>query len=176
MFLLSGCSGKNPALDQSVALRTKLLSAELISFDVTVTADYGDNIQIFSMECQADSHGAVHFAVTAPASISGIEGSIDGEKGALEFENTALFFPLLADEQLTPVSAPWVLIQALRSGCITSAGADGDTALVSIDDRYDDDALHLDVWLDETGCPCKAEILYRERKILSLDVKNFTYQ
>ncbi len=176
IFLLSGCSGTNAPLEQSVSLRTKLLSAQLISFDVTVTADYGDSIQVFSMACQGDSHGTVHFDVTAPASISGIQGSINGEKGALEFENTALYFPLLADGQLTPVSAPWILIQALRNGCITSAGTDDGTVIVSIDDRYDDDALHLDIWLDETNCPCKAEILYRERKILSLDVKNFTYQ
>lgn len=176
VILLSGCAGTNAALEQSVALRTKLLSAELVSFDLTVTADYGDSIQIFSLECQADTHGTVHFSVTAPASISGIQGSVTGEKGALEFENTALYFPLLADDQVTPVSAPWLLMQALRNGYITSAGTDGEKAIVSIDDRYDDDALHLDIWLDKEDRPCKAEVVYRERKILSLDVKNFTYQ
>ena len=47
---------------------------------------------------------------------------------------------------------------------------------LSIDDRYEDDALHLDVWLEESGTPVKAEVLYRERRILSMDVKNFTLQ
>lgn len=176
VVMLSGCTGKNTELARGVALRTGLLSAELVSFDVDVTADYGDSVQLFSMQCQADSHGTVRFSVTAPASISGIRGSVNGEEGTLEFDSTALYFPLLADEQLAPVSAPWLLMQALRNGCITSAGADGDMAIVSIDDRYDDDALHLDIWLNASDAPVKAEVVYRERKILSMDVKNFTSQ
>ena len=42
-----------------------------------------------------------------------------------------------------------------------------------MDDSYDDDALHLDIWLNSENVPVKAEILFRERKILSLDVQNF---
>ena len=176
LVLLTGCSRKNKELEQGIQLRTQLLAANLCSFDVDITADYGDKLHTFSMNCQADEKGTVHFTVTTPESISGIRGSVDGEKGSIQFDDIALYFPLLADNQVTPVCAPWLLIKTLRSGDITSAGAEKPLARLSIDDRYDDDALHLDIWLDETGSPVQAEILYRERKILSLGVKNFTLQ
>ena len=98
---------------------------------------------------------------------------MDGEDGTLTFDNVALHFPLLADNQVTPVSAPWLLVKTLRSGYITSAGGGKEFLRLSIDDSYADDALHLDIWLDNSNTPVKAEILFRERKILSLDVKNF---
>ena len=111
-----------------------------------------------------------------PESIAFISGKLDGRDGALTFEETALYFPMLADNQLSPISAPWLLVKTLRGGCLTSAGTAGEYTRLSIDDSYADDALHLDIWLDKQNAPIKAEILFRERKILSLDVKNFTIQ
>ena len=101
---------------------------------------------------------------------------MDGEDGTLTFDDVALHFPLLADNQVTPVSAPWLLLKTLRSGCLTSGGTSGELIRLSIDDSYDDDALHLDIWLDSQNLPVKAEILFRERKVLSLDVTNFKIQ
>lgn len=176
VLLLTGCSQKNKSMEQGLKLRTQLQGSSGCSFDVDITADYGDKSHSFSLQCQADNQGGVQFTVTKPDSISGITGTLDGTDGALTFDDVALHFPLLADNQVTPVSAPWVLMKTLRSGCITSAGSAGDDARLSIDDSYDRDALHLDVWLDKQNTPVKAEILFRERKILSLDVKNFRIQ
>lgn len=176
LVLLGGCSMKNREMERGLALRTKLLGSSLCSFDLDITADYGDKFHKFSMSCQADIHGDAAFTVTQPQSIAGIRGRVDGKQGLLTFDDTALYFPLLADNQVTPVCAPWLLIKALRTGFIVSAGAEQKMARLSIDDRYEEDALHLDIWLDESDTPVRAEILYRERRILSLDVKNFTLQ
>lgn len=171
--LLAGCAGQNRDLERGIKLRTQLLGSNSCSFDADITADYGDKVYTFSLQCQADGNGNVHFTVTKPDSIAGIQGTVDGEDGALTFDDVALHFPLLADNQVTPVSAPWLLVKTLRSGYITSAGAGKEYLRLSIDDSYADDALHLDIWLDNSNTPVKAEILFRERKILSLDVKNF---
>lgn len=176
VLLLTGCSQKNESMEQGLKLRTQLLGNSGCSFDVDITADYGDKTHSFSLQCQADAQGGVSFTVIKPESISGITGTLDGTDGALTFGETALHFPLLADNQLTPVSAPWVLLKTLRSGYIASAGTSGEYDRLSMDDSYADDALHLDVWLDKENTPVKAEILFRERKILSLDVKNFKIQ
>lgn len=173
VFLVSGCSGQNRDLERGIKLRTQLLGSNSCSFDVDITADYGDKVHSFSLQCQANDKGSIRFTVTKPDSIAGIQGTVDGEDGTLTFDNVALHFPLLADNQVTPVSAPWLLVKTLRSGCITSAGAGKEFLRLSIDDSYADDALHLDIWLDNSNTPVKAEILFRERKILSLDVKNF---
>ena len=125
------------------------------------------------MDCQCDSQGDLTFAVTAPETITGITGKVSDAGGKLTFDDTALQFDLMAEEQVTPVSAPWILMKTLRSGYITSAGMDGGRLRLTIDDSYEDDALHLDIWLGEDDCPEDAEILYKERRILSLKVTNF---
>ena len=77
------------------------------------------------------------------------------------------------DDQVTPVSAPWILLKTLRSGYLTAAGTEGDQLHLTIDDSYEDDALTLDIWLDGEDVPIRAEILYDGRRILSLTVVNF---
>lgn len=173
VLLFTGCSSENSELDRGMALRSKLLSADSISFDAEITADYGDKIHSFSMECRADSLGNLNFAVTAPETISGITGTVTQEGGKLTFDETALHFDLMADETLSPVSAPWVMMKTLRSGYLKSAGMEEESLRLTIDDSYEDDALQLDIWLDGNDLPLLAEILQDGRRILSLRVSNF---
>ena len=125
------------------------------------------------MDCQCDFHGNLPFAVTEPETIAGITGKVSDAGGKLTFDDTALQFDLMADDQVTPVSAPWILMKTCRAGNIPSAGMDGGRLRLTIDDSYEDDALHLDIWLGEDNRPENAEILYKERRILSLKVTNF---
>lgn len=171
--MLSGCSSENTELERGMALRSKLLSAESVSFDAEILADYGDKLHTFSLACQADSLGTLTFAVMAPESISGISGSISQEGGKLTFADTALHFDLMADEAFSPVSAPWILLKTLRSGYLTSAGMEDGALRLTIDDSYEDDALQVDIWLDSADLPVRAEILQNGRRILSLSVSNF---
>lgn len=174
LILLAGCSGKQEEMDRAMALRSKLL-AQGAAFDAEITADYGKELYTFSMSCQMDTQGKLTFSVTAPESIRGIGGEISAAGGALAFDEEALSFPLLADGQVTPVSAPWVLMHTLRSGYLTSCGSEGDTLRIAIDDSYEDDALHLDIWLDSDDLPARGEILWQGRRILSVVVKNFRF-
>lgn len=174
LLLLTGCLGKNQELEKGMELRAKLLSSSC-SFDATITADYGDDIYIFSMDCQADSQGNLTFTVAEPETISGISGSLSVTGGNLTFDEAVLAFPMLADGQLTPVSAPWILVKTLQGGYLRSAGMDGDLIRLSIDDSYEADALQLDIWLDSASFPVKADIMYAGRRILSVKVSNFQF-
>ena len=157
-----------------MSLRSRLL-AGAVSFDAAVTADYGDELYTFTMHCQSDTQGQVTFTVTQPETISGITGTIDGTAGKLRFDGQVLSFPLMADDQLSPVSAPWILMRTLRSGYLTSAGQEGELLRLSVDDSYDDDALHLDIWLDGSDNPVCGEVIWQGRRLLSIEVKNFTF-
>lgn len=174
LFLLTGCSGAETQLDRAMALRSKLL-AQGVSFDAEITADYGDKLYTFSMNCQADSQGNLTFTVTALESIAGITGTVSASGGKLTFDESVLSFALLADGQLTPVSAPWVLLRTLRSGYLTSCAEENGVIRIAIDDSYADDALHLDIWLDGNDLPTRGEILWQGRRILSVSVKNFVF-
>lgn len=172
ILLLSGCANAESEIECALALRTKLLGSGC-SFSTEIKADYGDEVFLFALSCRADADGGCTFTVDEPDSIAGITGRISGERGELTFDDTALAFSLMADDQISPVSAPWIFLKALRGGYLRAAGMDGELLRVSINDSYEEDAMQLDVWLDRENCPVRAEISYGGYTILSLDVSNF---
>ena len=153
--------------------RESLLTAQACSFETEIVADYGDSLDQFRMACRADASGTISFEVLKPETIAGIKGNISYSGGELTFDDTALCFDLLTDDQLTPVSAPWILVKALRSGYIAAVGREESFLHITVDDSYDSDALTLDVWLKEDTVPVRADIIWDNRKILSLTVENF---
>ena len=173
VVMLSGCRGTSDAMSECLAFRDKLLNSNGCSFQTEITADYGDAIHLFSMDITADSQGNADFSIIGPESISQITGSISQSGAALTFDEVALAFPLLADGQLSPVASPWIFLKTLRSGYITSVCREGTLLHMTIDDSYADDALTLDIWIDDAQLPVHAQVLYREKSILSLSVKNF---
>ena len=172
-LMLTGCSGTPGEMKKGMELRSKLLQASRCSFDAQITADYGDQIHIFAMNCQADAKGNLSFSVVEPETISGITGKLSAEGGKLTFDDTALHFALLTDRQLSPVSAPWILLRTLRSGYITSACTEDETTRLTIDDSYEEDPLQLDIWLNSDHIPVHADILFDGCRILSVNVTNF---
>ena len=172
-LLLSGCTRVPKEMEAGMELRSRLLQASSCSFDAEITTDYGDKIHIFAMNCHGDSQGNLDFTVMKPDTISGITGKLSSEGGKLTFDDAALHFELLADEQLSPISAPWILMKTLRSGYITSACTEEDKIRLSIDDSYEEDPLRLDIWLSTDNDPERTDILYDGRRILSVSVDNF---
>lgn len=172
-LLFVGCAGENQELERVMAFRADLLAGMGCSFEAVITADYQDALYTFGVYCRSDENGGLTFTVTEPETISGISGRIDAQGGKLTFDDEVLAFEMLADGQVTPVSAPWLLVKTLRGGYVTSCGQSGDLLRASIDDSYEDDALRLDIWFDADDKPRQAEILYGDRRILSLEVKNF---
>ena len=156
-----------------MGLRADLLGCSQCTFDAVITADYGDELHTFAMNCTGSGSGDLFFTVTAPESIAGITGKFEGKKGMLTFDGFALEFPRLTDDQITPVSGPWILLRTLVGGYLTSCGPDGDNLRVTINDSYEDDALTLDVWLNTENAPIRAEILYDGRRIVTMDIENF---
>ena len=174
--LLPGCGGGQDATAQAMDLRARLLSSNGYTFDTEVTADFGDKVYTFAMNCRADNAGNVTFTVILPETIAGISGVIDSNGGKITFDDVALAFGLLADGRLTPVSAPWVLVHTLHYGYITACAQTDSGVMISINDSYEDEALNLSVYLGRDGLPAEAEIFWNGRRVLSLTVKNFTFR
>ena len=174
VVLLTGCAGKEDQLDRAMALRGKLLASS-VSFDATVSADYAEYLYSFTLHCQMDAQGELQFQVTAPESISGISGKVSKTGGKLTFDDKALGFSLMAEGRFSPVSGPWILMNTLRSGYLTSCTREGDGLRLSIDDSFENDALHLDIWLSDQEVPVHGEVLWKGRRLLSIDLENFTF-
>ena len=171
--VLCGCSTTEASFDRAMSLRTGLINAAGCKFEAEVTADYGDKVYTFVLSCQADQEGNIHFSVIEPEYISGIQGQISFEGGKLTFDDVALAFELQADGMLSPVSAPWVMIRALRGGYVRSCGIEEEYLRMTVDDSYEDDALKLDIWINEENAPVQADIYEGNRRILTICVRNF---
>ena len=161
-------------MDRALALRTKVL-AQGIRFDAVVTADYGSKTYTFTLGCQADAAGNLSFTVLEPKSLSGITGTLSAKGGKLTFDSEAIAFELLADGQISPVAAPWIFLQTLRCGYLATCCTEDGLLRVSMEDRFGQEELQLDVWLGEGDIPVQAEILFDGRRILTVQVENFTF-
>lgn len=174
VLLLTGCKNADAPLDQAIRLRNRLLDSNGCSFQTTVTADYGQKLYKFSMDCQADKMGNLTFTVTAPTTIAGISGKIAQEGGAITFDDQVLAFQTIADGQVSPVTAPWLFLHTLRSGYLKGCAQGTSGIEISIDDSYAEEALHLKINTQD-DIPVSAEIFWQGRRVLTLTVENFTY-
>ena len=174
VFLLFGCGKENGSLDKAMLLRNQMLSGDGCSFRTTVTADYGEKIYVFTMDCQTDRNGDLTFRVVEPATIAGITGKVTGTGGSITFDDKVLAFQTIAAERITPVSAPWLLIKTLRSGYLKDTATTEAGVQITIDDSYLEDALQLRI--QTTGeTPASGEIFWQGRRVLTLTVENFVF-
>ena len=174
LFLfLCGCKGEHRELEYALDLRQKILAASECRFEAEITADYVDKLYTFSTDCTVNHLGRLSFRIITPETISGISGIIDQDEGKLTFEETAVSFPLMADGHLSPVSAPWIVMQTLRGGYIRAAGKEDNMVRLTIDDSYQEDALQLDIWLNDEKIPILADILHKGSRILQIKLRNF---
>ena len=56
-LLLTGCSAQEENLERIMGLRADLLGGTESSFDAVITADYGDEVHTFSMNCRGNNQG-----------------------------------------------------------------------------------------------------------------------
>jgi hypothetical protein len=172
-LLLTGCTDSSKLENRTLSLRSALLAGAGCEFDAVITADYGQEIYTFAMGCTFDAHGNLSFTVLQPETIAGICGTIDTSGGNLRFDDVALAFPLLADGHASPISSPWLMYRCLVGGVIQTIGEEKDLLRATICDSYSDDALEFDIWFNLDDVPIRAELLYENRRIITLSIENF---
>jgi len=173
--LFTGCASEEERLDRAMDLRTKISNAHEIQFQCTVTADYYDEVCTFVMDCIYDEEDQIHFQVIEPDTISGISGLIDGKKGHFTFDDQILAFKPMDGRYLSPIYAPWFLLNALQGGFIHSASAQKDGYCVTYRDNYQEETLTAEVQFAKANVPIKCEIYWAERRILLIEICNFVF-
>ena len=173
LLVLCGCSMKNEEFDRAMLLRTSLINGAGCQFLAKITADYGDKTYTFSLSCETDKEGNLNFTVLEPDYIADIKGKITSHGGEITFDDVALGFELQTDDLLSPVSAPWILMRAIRGGYVRSCGKEGEYLRMTVDDSYQEDALMVDIWLNKENQPIWADIYEGNRCILSLEIEGY---
>ena len=172
VFLL-GCSGPDPAMEAALDLRSRCLASPNVRFRAEIRADYITGFEEFTLDCETSPDGAVSFRVASPEEIADICGTVRQDEGTVEFDGAVLAYPLMAQGRLSPLSGPWVVMKAIRSGCIIAAGQEGELTRVTIDDSYADNALTVDVWLEE-GQVIQAEVAWEGLRCLVMTFDDFS--
>lgn len=176
LSMLCGCNAKDDTIKQATDLRSRLLSANACTFDAVITADYGDKIHTFQLECTVDRVGNLSFTVISPESISGITGQISQDGAKLTFYDNVLAFPMLADGEISPVCSPWLFMNALRGGYISGCSSSDTGLCIYIDDSFRDRPIQLEISTDKDAVPNHIELVWQNNRILSLDVQDFVIQ
>ena len=173
--LLCGCSiGDNP-IDPAMELRNTLLESSGCEFTSVISADYGDKVYTFQMDCAVDSQGSLTFTVSDPETIRGISGVITPDGSSLRFDDKVLAFPLLANDQLTPVSTPWIFWNSLKGGYISGCSQDSNETCIYLDDSFENAILRVEIITDTENIPIHTSILWNQKQILSADIRNFKF-
>ena len=171
--ILCGCSRENREFDRAMLVRTGIINAKGYSFVAEITADFADKTYTFEMQCQADQAGNIQFEAIKPDYLTGIQGHIAAEGGKLIFEDVALAFTLQPDGILSPVSAPWIMMRALRGGYIRYCALEESYLRITVDDSYEEDALTLDIWVGANNAPVQADIFQNNVRIMTISIKDY---
>lgn len=174
LILLAGCAPADKYMERAASLREKFVTLDS-AFTLHIHANGASSISAFSLDCKTQEEGKVVFEVLAPEAISGVTGELSAVGGALTFDEMAVSFPMLAEGRVSPVSLPWLLTNTLRSGYLSTCGKDGEHLRLTIYDSYADNALQMDIWIDEEETPRQVEVIWKNRMILSATIENFRF-
>lgn len=172
--ILPGCGTKEPGVDRAMDLRQRM-TAGSFSFQCEVTADYGDRIYVFSMDCVADATGNIQFKLLQPDTVSGISGSISQHGGKLTFDDQVLLFEPLTQGELTPSIAPWIMVKAIQGGYVRSVENQNSHFEIVIDDYHSGESFKALLTVDQTLYPEMCEIIWNNRRVLSIRINGFQY-
>lgn len=173
--LLFGCSNESALMNRVVSFRNKFLNCTSCEFSAAIVLDYGDSVYAFETDCETDNENNMKFTIIRPSSIADIKGEISGGTGKLTFDEQILAFEMIANGQITPVCAPWLLAKALRGGYISSCGTGDQGMFVRIDDSFKNATFSIDVWFNNEDIPTEAEIIWEGKRIVSMTINQFVF-
>lgn len=175
LLFLFGCRNESDVVGEMMSLRNKILSCASFSFVADVTVDYGESLYSFCANCCVDAENNMELTIVEPSSISGIKAKISAESGKLIFDDKTLLFATVAGGQITPVGAPWLLIEAIRGGYISMCSSQEAGGYAQINDSYKGANFFVDLRLDNQSIPVSGEIIWEGKRIVSMRISDFVF-
>ena len=133
-FLLAGCgqSGVSEAEELALTIRGEHLAMDRCAARAAITADYGQRVYQYELTVSVTEEETV-LALTAPETVAGLTARLDGEESLLEFDGVSVETGPMDADGLTPVSAVPALLEAARTGYITSCALEEEGTLLRVD-------------------------------------------
>ena len=175
LISMNACAKPVSEASPAAEFRAALVNAGGCTFRTEVTADFGDTVQSFTLDCGVDADGETELTVVSPASIAGITATVTESAGTITYDGMAMDFGLLADGQIAPAAAPALVAECWLRAYICSAGQENELYRVTYENGYDEKTLTVDTWF-ENGLPISAEVCYNQQRILRLVLTDFAYR
>ena len=157
-MLLSACSAKRPA-QPPLTFRTALLQSGGCSFTAAITADYGESAA----------------SLTEPESIAGIQAQVKDTAASVSYDGMQLGLGSLANGNLAPLAAPYVLGQCWAGEYIDATGTEDGLLRTTYRMGYEEKELVVDTWFSqEPLAPVRAELSFEGRMVLRADISAFS--
>ena len=169
-----GCESKDSGLEPAIEFRSALVQAGGCSFTAAITVDYGQRVQCFTLDCQADGEGTTKITLLQPETIAGVTATVMDGGGQITYDGMALDFGLLADDSLIPAAAPCMLATCWMKEYISDAGEMETGYQVRYRKKIGEKELLLDTFF-ENGIPFLAEVCYNDSGILKIEISDFAY-
>ena len=164
-LLLTGCGAQRDA-ENWKAFAEAVETAERVSFHAEITALWEDTSVSFGADIAREG-GETHIALTAPETVSGISVRVKDGETTVEFDGVILSLDAGRGETLSPCGAPQRMLAALTQGAMEYCAA-ASAAFTGPDGES------VTLWRDETGTLTGAEIARDGRKILTLEITDWT--
>lgn len=172
VFLL-GCRGEENSISKAVDFRASLVQAGGCRFQAEISADFGENVVQFAVDCQADADGRTNLVVIHPETLAGITLTVTENGGKITYDGMAMDFGLLAEGNVIPAAAPAIAATCWLKEYIASAGMEEGLYRVTYEKDFDEKMLKVDTWY-ENGVPICAEVCYNNERILKITITNFS--
>ena len=129
-LLLAGCGRAevDKGEELALAIRGEYLAMDRCAAQASITADYGQRVYQYEMAVTV-TESETTLSLTAPETVAGLTARLDGEESLLEFDGVSVETGPMDADGLTPVSAVPALLEAARTGYITSCALEEGTLL-----------------------------------------------
>ena len=173
LLALGGCGGGTDAMQQALDLRTAILDAGGCTFAASVTANLGDTVCQFGLDCQFSPQTGTRLTVKEPEEIAGLTADVAADGVTVSFDGALLVFGPLAAGLVSALTGPSLAAGAWTQEYIRDAGLEDGAVRFTCLTGFDEAELQIDTWLDERGLPCRCEISSSGTLILACQITDF---
>ena len=172
LLLLCACGAANTTAQTPVRFRTALTEAGACQFALDLTANYGDSIRQFTLDCQGQPGGETRLTILDPEIAQGITATVSGADANVSYDEAMLGVADFPTRPISPMATPYLLVTAWTEGYINALGKEGDLEEVHYLLGYGGRQVDVTTWFQEE-LPVRAELTDGQQVLVSCEIRDF---
>ncbi len=167
--LLAGCGGRTQQ-EHFEDIRGPIAQAETVSFTATVTANFPQRVEEFTLHCLHQGEDWT-MTVLSPDLISGVTAHMTGTGSDVVYDGVMLSTGDLTNCGILPINAAALGMETLSDGYLSSTWTENGGLAVKL---IRDDTVTVTVWFDENDRPAAMELAENGAVKVTCTIENFT--